>query len=406
MVYRLALLSPIPVVPTENGFVTLDLWAVDLAEQLRSTPGLTLVCPRLSTVPSAWSGYSLLPDVIRVIDSAGLQTHAMNVLFQECDVVQVFGGQGWRASRLGRKFISQAKWHGITSIVGLSSNRARTALMNTTVRRLRDMPRAIRGLLAYCGLRANYWWLTSQADGTFIVGDGIRSLVAKACPSLHVGIASWIRTHDIVLARTRLKKEGDADLPGQRLRKLCIASRLEPMKGVHVGIDALALLRETGRGDSLRMTIFGAGAERARLGQQVTRRGLKDCVVFGGTLAYPDPFLSRLGEHGIVALSNLNDEQPRLIFDAISMGCIPVYPRTRAYVALGLPSILAYEVGNASSMAAVLAMLCDAKETLGTLHEALLAIAERYTLESMHAQRAQWIMSLLDRRSRQHASKR
>ena len=397
MTYRLALLSPIPVVCTDRGFSTLDLWAVDLAEQLQVTSSLVLICPMLSNLPSEWSGHSLLPEGIQIINSKELHTESQSELLKECDVVQVFGGQNWRASRLGYNLISEAKRQGVTSIVGLSSNRARTALMNTVPRRFTDVPRVLRALINYCDIRLSYRRLTATADGTFIVGDGIRSLVAKKCTNLHVGTASWIHASDIAQARIRLEKEVKSDHLAARRFKMCIASRLEPMKGVHIGINALALLKKTGRRGKLTMTIFGEGKERERLGEQVKRLGLEEQVVFGGTLAYPFPFLEQLGQHGIVVLSNLNDEQPRLIFDAISRGCIPIYPNTKAYTSIGLPSVLAYDVGNAASMAAVIEAQYQNTEHLGSLHEALLKIAERHTLESMHAQRAVWITSLIRR---------
>ena len=399
MTYRLALLSPIPVVRSGAGFSTLDLWAVDLAGQQESTRGFTLICPVRSVAPSGWQGQAPLQQGIRVVDSDGLQGRLIDDVLAQCDVVQVFGGQGWRASSLGRRLIAGARRRGIKSIVGLSSNRARTALMNAAPRRAGDLLRAARAALAYLSLRASYWWLTSRADGTFIVGDGIRTLVAAACPSLHVGIASWVQADDIAQARMRWAADRGTAAAQARLSRLCIASRLEPMKGVHVGIDAFARLRDTGRAEGLSLTIFGAGPEQERLEQQVQRTGLADQVRFGGTLAYPQPFLGRLEEHGIVVLPNLNDEQPRLVFDAISRGCLPLCPDTPAYAALGLPSALIYERGDSHSMADALDALHRDVAALDPLHDALFGIAAGHTLESMHAARAAWIRGEILRRS-------
>lgn len=391
MTYRLALLSPIPVIRSGAGYKTLDLWAVDLAGQLESTPDLTLICPVLSDAPTDWQGQSALPNAVRVVDAASLRSGPLGDVLAQCDVVQVFGGQGWRASRLGRRMVAEARRRGVKSVVGLSSNRARSALMNASIHRPGDLPRAARALISYVGLRASYWWLTARTDGTFIVGDGIRTLVSASCPCLHVGIASWVHARDIAKARARLTPGHDTAQTGERLSRLCIASRLEPMKGVHLGIEALSLLRVRGRAQGLSLTIFGAGSERERLGEHVKRSGISDQVAFGGTLPYPHPFLDRLQEHGIVVLPNLNDEQPRLVFDAISQGCLPLCPDTRAYAALGLPTALIYKVGDAGSMADALAVLCQLRGGLAALQEALFLIAERHTLESMHAERAAWI---------------
>ncbi|MDP9045597.1 MAG: glycosyltransferase [Pseudomonadota bacterium] len=374
-----------------DGFSTLDLWAIDLVAQLKVTSELQLVCPLVATPPSGWQGRGSLPDAIRVLDSTSLRPPELDRLIRDCDVVQVYGGQGWHASRLCRQVVSAARRVGRKTVVGLSSNRARSALLNEAPHGARDLPRAARALLAYVGLRANYWWLTSRADGTFIVGEGLRRLVAKSCPSLHVGIASWLQASDIAAARERLNAERGMTPSVARLSRWCIASRLEPMKGIHVGIDALARLRAAGRADGLTLTIYGAGPERARLDEQVARSGLGEQVVFAGTLTYPLPFLDRLQEHGIVVLPNLNDEQPRILFDAISCGCLPVCPDTPAYRALGLPAALLYEVGDSRSMAAALDALRQNSAALAELHKTLYDIAERHTLESMHAKRAAWI---------------
>lgn len=241
-------------------------------------------------------------------------------------------------------------------------------------------------VVKYLSINLTYRSLTSRADGTFIVGEGLRSLVSDHCQSLHVSTASWVQQVDLNVARGRT---GHHD--GRRLRQVCIASRLERMKGVHMGIEALALLRAS-QPLEFTVSIFGAGPERAALERQVDAAGMAGIIHFQGTRAYPKPFFDDLGAHGLVLLTNLNDEQPRLIFDAISQSTLPMCPDSPAYQSLGLPQRLRYEAGNSESLAHAVAQIWECSEhELKACWNELFNMAERFTLDSMHARRSEWI---------------
>jgi glycosyltransferase involved in cell wall biosynthesis len=386
MPYRLLMLSSIPVHWDGHQHRTMDLWAVDLARQVRETSACVLLCTVIDEPLAQWTSTALVPDGISVVDARSLDAKARRKLVEAADVVQVHGGASWTESRLARRLLVTARQRGTKSIVGISSNRARTALLN--VRRpsnLRDFAKTVKSMARFASISFTYRSLTSNADGTFIVGEGLRSLVSASCRALHVGTASWIQHADIVAARDALQH---ADTSG--LRRLCIAARLERMKGVHLGIEAAGLLRHANQAFSV--DIFGAGPEQASLEEQAAAAGLSEHVRFRGTLPYPRPFLAELGTFGVVLLTNLNDEQPRLVFDAISQGTLPICPDTPAYRALGLPRRLCYESGSAASLAEVLENLWarPIEETLRDW-ETLFAIAEQCTLDSMHASRAKWI---------------
>ncbi len=392
MSYRLLMLSSIPVHWDGYQYRTMDLWSIDLAEQVRHTNQFVLLCSVVDQAPERWTGSAELPDGIKVVDTKSLRAGAEYPLVQSVDVVQVHGGGSWGESRLARRLLAAARSLGVKSIVGISSNRARTALLN--VRRpgsVADLARTVKSVARYASVNLTYKSMTSQADGTFIVGEGLRSLVSPRCRTLHVNTASWVQHADIVAARNIVRAAGSS-----RLRRLCIAARLERMKGVHVGIEAAALLQQAALDFSVE--IYGAGAERAALEAQSTASGLSGQVHFHGTLSYPQPFLSTLGQCGVVLMTNLNDEQPRLVFDAISQGTLPLCPDTAAYRALGVPSRLRFESGNAHSLSGVIRDLwARSDEAIAADWETLFAIAEGCTLDSMHASRAGWIRaSVLD----------
>ncbi len=162
------------------------------------------------------------------------------------------------------------------------------------------------------------------------------------------------------------------------------------MKGIHIGIEAMAKIVCRSPRCDFKMAILGAGPEFEPLQEQVRTANLTEHVEFKGTRSYPTEFFEELRQHGLVLLTNLNDEQPRLIFDAISQGCIPVCPDAPAYRSLGLPSDILYRQGDSCSLAATIERL-KGDQNLRALWSRLLAVSEQFTLEGMHAKRAAWI---------------
>ena len=92
----------------------------------------------------------------------------------------------------------------------------------------------------------------------------------------------------------------------------------------------------------------------------------------------------------MVLLTNLNDEQPRLIFDAISQGCLPVCPDSTPYRSLGLPPELLYRRGDVDSLAQCLATLLMSGRR-PALRARLIEIANGATIEAMHRVRRDWV---------------
>jgi glycosyltransferase involved in cell wall biosynthesis len=127
---------------------------------------------------------------------------------------------------------------------------------------------------------------------------------------------------------------------------MCVATRLEPMKGVHLAVEALRILRPRMGEHAPILSILGEGRERENLDRLVRDHGLADRVRFADTFSYPDPFLAQIGRHDLRLLTNLNDEQPRVIFDAISQGLAPICPDSRPYRELGIDAVCSIVVGT------------------------------------------------------------
>lgn len=379
--YRLLLLTDVSVCRAGGDFLAHDLWARDLERMCQAARELCLVTPEARTpIPNA----RRLPPRVRVVLFHELTRNRIDELVAGHDVVQVGTGRpGWR-SALYRRFARSARASGRVLVVTISSNRARTTLLNAQGT---AWPRRVAAGLTASSIRRTQRYLAAMADGVILTGHGLTHLLTGLTDlNTHIEIASWITRCDIV-ADSVWRQKAQALLESRAL-EVCVATRLEPMKGAHLALEALRVL------GGPRLRVLGDGEERPRLEAMARRWGLADRVQFAGTYAYPQPFLEEISRHHLVLLTNLNDEQPRLLFDAISQGVVPICPDAAPYRELGIDRRLLYRRGDPRALAEVVrrarepALLMDVMPSLRRL-------AHRHTLESMHGERARWIARML-----------
>ncbi|WP_024537048.1 glycosyltransferase [Comamonas badia] len=362
------IVSPIPVLRAGDQWRTLDLWARDVNAQCTQIP-VTLVCPVAAQLSHH---HAPLAPAIRVIaqDDRDALAHAI----ARARFVQIPGHTGWRNSALARQVLKLARSQGKPVFLGISSNRARTALLNS---RQHGVARYALGLLRYADIRFTQRWLARRCTGVFVVGAGLTALVRGANANVHVGIASWVSAQDIQTERP----------PAPPTLRICMAGRLEPMKGFSVGLAALEALKARMAMD---ITLIGSGPEEAALKAAASQRGLH--VRFLAPIAYPGPFFALLDQQDLVLLTNLNDEQPRLVFDALCRGALPVCPDAAAYAALGLDRLLLYRQGDAQALAQCVRGLED-PDVRGELRVLSAALLQRHTLDAMHSDRLAWMQT-------------
>jgi glycosyltransferase involved in cell wall biosynthesis len=379
MSYRLLLFSPITLSEKDGSFYAFDLWARELAKQA-DVAELCLVSP----VKQFETGKQIVQQIdprIRVQPYEQLDKISLDALVDAADVVQVPGTSGWRDSRASRRLLKAARRAGKLAILSVSSNRARTSWLNSSGR---GLARRIKGFIDYVDIRLSQSWLALHADGITAVGNGVARLFQPLHANVLVCTASWIRTNDIAAPTRRVECT-----PIQ----ICMASRIEWMKGTHIGVSAIKSLLEQDQVD-LRLTIIGEGPQKSNLQRLVAEADLSAITSFLEPIAYPRPFLDLLGSMDLLLLTNLNDEQPRVLFDAISQGCIPICPDTPTYREFGIDQRLFYEQGNASDLARAIRGLCETK-TRETVRAKLIEIARKFTIDAMYKARSAWIESML-----------
>ena len=159
------------------------------------------------------------------------------------------------------------------------------------------------------------------------------------------------------------------------------------MKGFHIGLASVQMLSH--KLDPM-VTLIGQGPESHALVAQAKQSTFD--VKFLEPVTYPSEFFAVIDQQDLVLLTNLNDEQPRLLFDALCRGALPVCPDSEAYKALGLDPRLLYRQGDAASLAEAITVLAD-PSTRADVMESTKLILGRYTLGAMHDERLAWMLA-------------
>lgn len=386
--YRLLIVSPVPV-SIENGiYQSLDLWVEDLQANLAYVSELTLISPRADQAIIKTYTEKLLPSSIKVIlhDQVSGEDD-LKLIISQHDVVSIgVGAPAWRmkiAIQVAKLSVKLRR----CLIISVSSNRAKTTLMNATHQ---SWLKKIKSHIVAWSIQHTTNYLVRISSGVFVVGEGVRQSMHFAHKNIYVETAAWVNEQNIINDTNFANKLHSIQ---NGLPAAIIATRLEPMKGVYLAIDALIEIKK--QAPKLpKLSILGNGPLLKDLQLMVKKFDLSNQITFDGVRAYPEEFFAELARFHLILLTNLNDEQPRLIFDSISQGLIPVCPDSSAYQYLKLPPEIMYEKGNAASLAKTWISLCD-KNTYMRAMLQLRPFAIEYTINNMHRKRNIWIRQSL-----------
>ncbi|MES2637296.1 MAG: glycosyltransferase [Pseudomonadota bacterium] len=384
--YRLLIVSPIPVCKDNNQHYSLDLWVEDLRANLEHVQSIAILCPRADLKSESTR---MLPTGIQIVfQDEVLEQSLLEELIKKYDVVSIgAGGPLWRM-KTAIDVALVAKKLKRCLVTSVTSNRSRTTKMNAQGK---NWLKKIKAHLTAWSISRTTSKLIGLSDGVLVIGEGVRKSMKIVHPNLYIETASWIKTSDVIVEPVytdRLSDFSNCEQP-----KMIIATRLEPMKGVHIGIMAIAqLVKEHSIMPTL--TILGQGPDLNNLKALVEKNHLENAVAFEGVISYPDAFFEKICQYNLMLLTNLNEEQPRLIFDAISQGLIPICPDSTSYLNLGLPKEVFYKTGDIQSLKLKLLELRDGQLMAKLLTE-LRPLAFKYTISSMHEKRVSWIKSLI-----------
>jgi glycosyltransferase involved in cell wall biosynthesis len=381
--YRLLIVSPIPVSLDDGQYQSMDLWVKDLKANLDYVSALAIIAPR-SNLPLESS--RPIPANINIIFEDQLSSKVdLENLVKQYDVITVgVGGPAWRLKTALRVANATRKTNRCL-IASITSDRVKTTLMNAQGK---SWLKRLKAKLVALSIKRTIIKLVGMSNGVVMIGEGVHKSMQLVHPNIHVETASWIHENEIISEVAFKEKISKLTLP-----KAIIATRLEPMKGVHLAIEALEHIKKLAR-TLPTLSILGKGPALEDLSAMVQANTLQNVVSFDGVRTYPDEFFAELRDFELVLLTNLNEEQPRLIFDAISQGLIPICPDSAAYQHLQLPKEILYKKGDAHSLALTWLAFCDAV-TVAKMMRQLRPLAFKYTINAMHQKRSQWIADLL-----------
>jgi glycosyltransferase involved in cell wall biosynthesis len=295
------------------------LWVKDLALHLEYIEDMALACPVVSGPP----GPGTLPlsgppfDRLKIVPLPAPRGRP-GALFALPRAVAT----AWRA--VGKAQIVHTGFGGWPLNVGwiacpIARLRGKFLMTNIESSFWRATPgaawhRRLRGFLAETVVR---WWVRG-ANLRFFTSTGyLRDFLPPGAPRAHVNPATWVDEEWIV-------SEADAAAMWDRKSgpvRLLFAGRLIPQKGV---LELLAAARTAGRmGAELDLTVVGEGPLRGDCLQASqepagpVRLSVHEPVSFGL------PFFSLVRRHDAVLVPSLSDEQPRVLFDALSQA-VPV----------------------------------------------------------------------------------
>lgn len=168
--------------------------------------------------------------------------------------------------------------------------------------------------------------------------------------------------------------------PLTALDQLLFVGRLEPVKGVHVLLDAFREL--TARHPGARLSVVGDGPARAALEERAADLTAAGRVVFHGWLT-GDQVAARLRAASVVVLPSLWPENfPTVALEALQLGRPIVASRVG-----GLPELVGpdngalVEAGDGAALAAALGGLLGDRELLARLGRGSAVRADRYGVE-------------------------
>ena len=165
-------------------------------------------------------------------------------------------------------------------------------------------------------------WLTRDVL-TFYNG---KILIDQGKPFHFTRTSSSIREEDICLREA-------SDLPANSPLRLLFVGRLSPEKGISHLLKAVAQLNSAN--EAVRLYLVGSGSLEAQLRIQAAELNISDCVDFLGYVAERESLLKLYREADIFILPSLEDQQPKVLLEAMSQRLPIIATRVG-----GIPSII------------------------------------------------------------------
>lgn len=226
---------------------------------------------------------------------------------------------------------------------------------------------------------------TKYADVKIFTHTLYRDMFNRGEGQVHIAPYSSLDS-EFLISPEQLSQRNSA-LFDRKLR-LFFAARLIKEKGIDVLLDAITLLSQ--RKIPVVLDLVGSG----ELEQQCRDFAEKDYgsveMNFLETVPYGKPFFDLMAKYDALLITNLTEEQPRIVFDAFAQGMPVIASDTKGLktVCKHNENALIFKTGDAEALADAIELAVSDKELINKLGKHCLEIAKSMTHQQMHKNRA------------------
>lgn len=167
--------------------------------------------------------------------------------------------------------------------------------------------------------------------------------------------------------------------------RIVSVGRIEPEKGHHVLIEAMAELGRRGESE-ITLDIVGPGSQIEPLKQLCGKLGLVNHVCLLGKIPPGEPVRDVLDRADLFVLPSLTEGMPRALLEAMARGVPAIGSRAGGIVEL-LPPESLVEPGDVKALAEKIAMVLAVPERLADMSQKGVAVARKYSQNVMDARK-------------------
>jgi glycosyltransferase involved in cell wall biosynthesis len=177
-----------------------------------------------------------------------------------------------------------------------------------------------------------------------------------------------------------------------RKTRFILAGRLIAEKGIHVLLEAIQLLRK--QGVAAQIDIMGSGPleQECRDFAKLTQGSVE--VAFVEPVPYGPAFFKNLATYDVLLLTNLTEEQPRIVFDAFGQGLTIVASDTDGLktICKAQENAIIFKTGDVNALADAISYAVNHQRELVQLGLNGLRFARTKTHQQMHQNRAAFLL--------------
>ena len=237
-------------------------------------------------------------------------------------------------------------------------------------------------------------WCVRSADVRIFTQSFYKKYFIGANDSALIAPATWVDESYIVgeeVFRERFELRATKPL------EILFPARLEKEKGVYIVFEAIEQLARL-VSKPVSITFMGKGRLEDKCKAFCQKQFGHVLVEFREPVEYGPVFFEALASYDVVLVANLAEEQPRIVYDAFSQGCVVVGANTSGISDITRPGIdsVLFERGDSQGLAAKLNQLVEQPQIILDMGLEAIKSVQNKTHEEMHRERERYLKPILN----------